>query len=250
MRLPFTMGCQLRVVAAWRWPGLLAAITAGAMAGPSSAPAQARPPAQEIQSAPALPPAADVAAALQRRYDTIKDFSAEFSQTYEGIALRRKTHGSGTVQIKKPGKMRWDYVAPEKKLVISDGSTMFMYFPADKQVMTNPVPAADEATSAVMFLMGKGDIVRDFTIRYADGASDDAVYQLRLEPRARQAEYDWLQVTADRKTLQIRQLSWGDAQGGRNTIAFSNFKENVGPADKIFQFSAPRGTEVIRGRTP
>ncbi len=64
--------------------------------------------------------------------------------------------------------MRWDYTTPEKKLFVSDGRTMFMYFPADKQVMKNPVPQQDEATSAVLFLMGKGDIVRDFVIRYGD----------------------------------------------------------------------------------
>ena len=59
--------------------------------------------------------------------------------------------------------------SPEKKLFVSDGRTMFLYFPADKQVMKNPVPDQDEATSAVLFLMGKGDIVRDFNVRWAEG---------------------------------------------------------------------------------
>ena len=62
-----------------------------------------------------------------------------FIQTYEGGALRRKATEGGTVYIKKPGKMRWDYTAPEKKLFISDGRTIFL-LPADKQVMKNPVP--------------------------------------------------------------------------------------------------------------
>lgn len=225
--------------------------TCAALTLPSSAAqAQGRSTAQEIQSPQVLPPAADVAAALQQRYNGIKDFSAEFRQTYEGITLRRKTVESGTVYVKKPGKMRWEYMSQEKKLFISDGRTMYMHFPSDKQVMKNPVPEGDEATNAALFLMGKGDIVRDFTIRYATGG-DDSVYVLRLDPRTRQAEYDWLQVTVDRKTLQIRELSWGDSQGGRNTIGLSNIKENVGLADKMFQFTIPRGTEVITsGRTP
>jgi outer membrane lipoprotein carrier protein len=206
---------------------------------------------QQVTPSHVSPPAADIAAALQRRYDAIRDFSADFTQTYEGAVLRRKATESGTVQIKKPGKMRWDYTSPEKKQFISDGRTMYMYFPADKQVMTNPVPEQDQATSAVLFLMGKGDIARDFNARFAGGQVDDSVYRLRLEPKLRQAEYDWLQATIDSKTLQFRELSWGDAQGGRNTIAFSNFKENTGLPDKIFQFSIPRGTEVITsGKTP
>ena len=65
--------------------------------------------------------------------------------------------------------MRWDYTGPEKKLFVSDGRTMFLYFPDEKQVMKNAVPSQDQATSAVLFLMGKGNIVRDFNVRWADG---------------------------------------------------------------------------------
>ena len=189
-------------------------------------------------------PAAEVAAALQRKYDTIKDFSATFTQIYEGGVLRRKAIEGGTVYIKKPGKMRWDYTTPQKKLFVSDGETLFMYFPDDKQVMKNPVPDQEQATSAVLFLMGKGNLTRDFDVRYGDGGTPDT-YVLRLDPRIRQAEYDWLQVAVDRQTLQIRSLTAADAQGGRSTFEFTNFKENPGLADKMFQFSIPRGTEVI-----
>jgi outer membrane lipoprotein carrier protein len=212
--------------------------------------AQSRPPAQEVANAQVIPPAGEVAASLQRKYDTIKDFSASFSQTYEGGVLRKKTTESGTVYIKKPGKMRWEYTAPQKKLFVSDGRTLYMYFPTDKQVMKNPVPEQDEATSAMLFLMGKGDVTRDFTVRYGEGGGEDT-YVLRLDPHTRQAEYDWLQITADRKTLQIRALTAGDTQGGRSTFTFTNFKENAGLADKMFQFTIPRGTEVITsGKTP
>jgi len=203
---------------------------------------------QEITPSDVRPPAADIAEVLQTRYDRIKDFTASFTQTHEGGVLRRTSVESGTVAIKKPGRMRWDYAAPQKKLFISDGRTMFMYFPEDRQVMTFPVPEQDEATSAVLFLLGRGDIGRDFTVRWAEGGSGDA-YALRLDPRTRQAEYDWLEVTADRATLQIRTLTAGDAQGGRSIFTFTNFKENPGLADKMFEFTIPRGTEVIKSGT-
>lgn len=207
-------------------------------------------PVQSIGSPAVRPPAADIAAALQARYDRIKDFSASFTQVYEGGVLRRKAVESGTVFVKKPGRMRWDYTSPQKKLFVSDGKTMYMYFPEDRQVMTFPVPEQDEATSAVLFLMGKGDVTRDFTARWAEGEKEDE-YALRLDPRIRQAEYDWLEVTVSRETLQIRTLTAGDAQGGRSIFTFANFKENIGLADKMFQFSIPRGTEVITsGKTP
>jgi outer membrane lipoprotein-sorting protein len=98
--------------------------------------------------------------------------------------------------------------------------------------------------------MGKGNLTRDFDIRYGEGGTPDT-YVLRLDPRIRQAEYDWLQVTVDRQSLQIRSLTAGDAQGGRSTFVFTNFKENPGLPDKMFEFNIPRGTEVITsGKTP
>jgi outer membrane lipoprotein carrier protein len=207
-------------------------------------------PAQSVSSPQALPPASDVAGALQRKYDSIKDFSASFRQTYEGGVLRRKASESGIVYVKKPGKMRWDYTTPEKKLFVSDGQTMFLYFPNEKQVMKNAVPSQDEATSAVLFLMGKGNITRDFNVKWAEGGTD-TTYRLRLDPKTRQAEYDWLEITADRDSFRIVGLTAADAQGGTSSFTFSNFKENAGLADKMFQFSIPRGTEVISsGKTP
>jgi outer membrane lipoprotein carrier protein len=223
---------------------------AGNTPNPRAAGTEQGRPAQEVSSAQALPPASDVAGALQRKYDSIKDFSASFRQNYEGGVLRRKASDSGTVYVKKPGKMRWDYSGPEKKVFISDGRTMFLYFPNEKQVIKTAVPSEDQATSAVLFLMGKGNITRDFAIKWAEGGTD-TTYRLRLDPKTRQAEYDWLEITADRDTFRIVGLAAADAQGGKSSFTFSNFKENAGLADKMFQFTIPRGTEVISsGKTP
>lgn len=198
------------------------------------------------------PPAQEVAAALQRKYAGVRDFTADFTQVYVGGVLKRTSTESGKVFIKKPGKMRWEYERPEKKVFVSDGQRMYLYVPADKQVTVSPVPSEDQATSAVLFLMGKGNLTRDFTVTYGRGGTPSTgpgqasdTYVLRLDPRTRQAEYDWLEVTVDRKSLQIRELTAGDAQGGRSTFRFSNFKENVGVADKTFVFTVPRGTDVV-----
>jgi outer membrane lipoprotein carrier protein len=190
------------------------------------------------------PPPEEVAAALQRKYDTIRTFSADFTQLYEGGVLRRKASESGRVFIKKPGKMRWNYQTPERKEFVSDGRRIYLYLPADKQVMVSPVPPEDQATSAVLFLMGKGNLARDYSVRYGEGGTADT-YVLRLEPRIRNAEYDWLQLTVDRTSLQIRSLTAGDAQSGRSTFRFTNFKENPDLSDNTFVFTIPPGTEII-----
>ena len=94
----------------------------------------------------------------------MRDFSADFTHEAESGVLRKKLVERGTVMVKKPGRMRWDYKAPEEKVFVSDGSRMYMHMPADNQVIVSPVPTEDQATTAVLFLTGKGKLTRDFTV--------------------------------------------------------------------------------------
>ena len=71
---------------------------------------------------------------MQQKYDRVKDFTADFTHVYEGGVLKKKSTESGTVQIKKPGRMRWEYTTPDKKTFVSDGRKIYSYIPADKQV--------------------------------------------------------------------------------------------------------------------
>jgi outer membrane lipoprotein carrier protein len=193
---------------------------------------------------PAAPSAREVAAALQKKYDTVRDFSADFVHQSEGGLLRKKQTESGVVQVKKPGKMRWEYTSPERKTFVSDGRRTYLYVPADNQVIITPVPDQDQATTAVLFLVGKGNLTRDFAVTFADSGQSAETYGLRLQPKLPERDYDWLQVVVDRRSLQIRTLSAADNQGGRSTFQFSNFKENVGLSDKTFVFKIPRGADV------
>jgi len=200
-------------------------------------------PVPEPQPAPS---AAEIARNLQRKYDLVRDFSADFEHVYEGGVLRKKLSERGTVLVKKPGMMRWDYTSPEKKEFVSDGRKLYSYVPEDKQVIVSAVPPADEASSPALFLAGKGDILRDFTPSLASlpglTASDVA---LKLVPRTPQREYDWIILALDRATLQIRRLVTADAQGGTSTFVFTRLRENVGLPDKSFAFTIPRGVDVI-----
>ncbi len=191
------------------------------------------------------PAAADAARALQQKYDQVKDFTADFTHTYQGGVLKKTSVEHGTVQIKKPGRMRWDYTAPEKKLFVSDSRKVYSYIPADKQVVVADLPPDDRATTAVLFLAGKGSLTRDFAVSYASADDGGDTIGLRLDPRQKQRDYDWLIVTYDRKTLQIRSLTAADQQGGTSTFAFSNYKENTGLSEKVFEFKIPKGVDVI-----
>jgi outer membrane lipoprotein carrier protein len=201
----------------------------------------AAPPAPQ-----AAPAAVDLARNVQRKYEQVRDFSADFEHIYEGGVLRKKLTERGTLLVKKPGMMRWVYTSPEKKEFVSDGRTLYAYVPADKQVIVSTVLPADEASSPAMFLAGKGSIQRDFTPRIAaaEGLAASEV-ALELVPRTRQNEYDWIILVVDRASLQIRRLITADSQGGTSTFVFTKLRENVGLPDKAFAFTIPRGVDIV-----
>jgi len=189
----------------------------------------------------------DLAQALQRKYSGIKDFTAEFTHTYRGGALKKQITEKGRMLIMKPGRMRWEYTTPEQKVFVSDGVKLYSYIPADKQVIVAAVPPDGEATTPALFLAGKGDLTRDFTSSPADAPSGSpaGTLALKLVPRTPQPDYDWLVLLVEPGTLKLRGLVTSDAQGGTSTFSFTNLKENVGLADKDFAFRMPRGVDVI-----
>src|SRR5690242_8914079 len=144
----------------------------------------------------------EFAQAVQRKYDAIKDFSADFVHTYRGGVLKKQLTEKGHLTIKKPGKMRWDYMSPEEKVFVSDGVKMYSYIPQDKQVMVATVPAND-ATTPALFLAGKGSLTRDFTASAGEvpaGFPPDT-RALKLVPKKPQPDYDWLVLLVDPGTL-------------------------------------------------
>lgn len=216
---------------------LLAAAMAGVLASTSGA-----------QPTPATPEA--LAQALQKKYDTVRDFSADFVHNYQGGVLRKTATERGSVLVKKPGKMRWRYKAPEEKLFVSDGVKMYSYVPMDNQVIVTDVPAADEATSSILFLAGKGNLTRDFTASYGEESeAPPGSSILKLVPLKPDREYESLTLVLDAR-LRMLMLVTLDAQGGRSAFTFSNFKENVGLSDKEFNFTVPRGADVITDGRP
>lgn len=190
-------------------------------------------------------PAADaLARSLQQRYQGIRDFSADFVHSYRGGVLHKQVTERGTMSIKKPGMMRWEYTSPEKKTFVSDGHKIYSYIPEDRQVIVSPVPLDSEAPMPTLFLAGRGDVTRDFTASNADSFAP-GTSALKLVPRKADADYDYLVVSLDPSTFQILGLLTVDRQGGESTFVFSKLKENQGLSDKEFAFRMPRGVDVV-----
>ena len=188
----------------------------------------------------------DLQRALQRRYELVRDFSADFTHTYQGGLLRTTLVESGTVLVKKPGRMRWDYREPERKLYLSDGQYLYSYLPEDRQVLVGELPGGGEATTPALFLAGRGNFATDFTAAF-DAVDDPPPNSrvLRLTPTRSERDFEFLVVVVDAPSLAIVRLIAYDLLGGVSTFFFSNLRENVGLSDRSFTFDIPRDADVI-----
>jgi len=191
------------------------------------------------------PVAAELAQSLQRRYATIRDFKADFTHEVKGAVLRTvATTERGELKVKKPGRLWMAYTAPHKHSFVSDGSQVFTYNASDRAGTRGPMPKGDDISVAILFLAGRGDLVKDF--RAAMPATQPAgEWQLVLTPLKRQQDFATLTLAVDRATLAIRGMTTVDAQGGTFILRFTNLRENVGLTDSEFLFTFPRGTHVI-----
>jgi outer membrane lipoprotein carrier protein len=198
-------------------------------------------------------PSADVLARrLQTHYDGVTAFTANFVQTYKGGAFKTKERrAEGTVEIKKPGKMRWEFTKPERErqLIVSDGVKIQRYSFEDKVYETSNVPADAEAPTAMLFLAGRGNVTRNFVASITPSPQPGAL-ALKLTPRQSEPDYEFLILILDPANTQIREIHTRDLQGADVRLSFSNMKENVTIPDGRFVYTPPRDANVWRGDQP
>jgi outer membrane lipoprotein carrier protein len=187
---------------------------------------------------------AGLAARLQTRYEAIRDFTADFSQTYVGRLKRRTATERGKVQVKKPYRIRFTYESPEKKEFVSDGKFFYSYFQSERTGSRQALPKEDEASMALLFLAGRGNLARDFKPSL-DPKAPAGETHLQLVPKKPQADFETLTLIVDSSSLALKGFITTDDQG-TSTVRFTNLRENPGVPDTVFNFTFPKGTEIIR----
>lgn len=182
--------------------------------------------------------------ALQAKYNKLSSLAADFTQVYTAPGARARRE-SGRLLLKKPGKMRWDYTSPEAKLFISDGRWLYEYVPAEKYATRSSVKEADDLRAPFAFLLGRGNLRRDFKrIEFAGESPMKAGNKvLRMVPK-RAADFKELLVEVEPGSLQLARLSIIEPNGARSDFVFSNIQENAPASAAQFTFTAPPGVEV------
>jgi outer membrane lipoprotein carrier protein len=197
--------------------------------------------------AAAEPDAAEIAKRVQSFYDTTKTYHAGFKQTFR-IKVQNVTKVStGQVSFVKPGKLSFRYDKPNGNRVVSDGQLIKVY-EKDNQQMYRTKVSESQYPAALAFLMGKGKLVRDFTLRKLDAAQlkMENGFVLEAVPKEASPAYKKLLLYVDGPTSQVRRVLVLDAQGNRNRFDFEHPVINRPIEDAEFQFTPPKGTTVVQ----
>jgi outer membrane lipoprotein carrier protein len=184
--------------------------------------------------------AAALAKKVQGFYERTRDFQASFVQTYNYAAMGRAQVSKGTIKIKKPGKLRWDYLSPVPKTIAVSGNLLVQYEPEANQAYVDEKFDASAMGAAVTFLWGKGNLAGEFQLSVA---GDKLVLTpKKSDPRVASIE---LTVKEDGEVTTSRVI---DGSGNVNEIAFTGASRNVGLKDTEFEVKLP--ADVHRMKVP
>jgi outer membrane lipoprotein carrier protein len=199
-----------------------------------------------LSSAPGSAFALDAAAivdAIQKQYDATNTFQARFIQKSYLKILGQSQKAEGTVAIKKPGKMKWDYKAPDRQILVSNDQGLWLYLPDEKQVTKMKVQSIYSSNTPALFLAGRGKLTESFTIGKVTEERD--LYVAELIPRDKVQNLSKMVLLADKKSFQIVGSRVYDNLGNRTEMVFSNSKVNPHLKKQLFQFEVPKGVEII-----
>jgi outer membrane lipoprotein carrier protein len=195
------------------------------------------------QPAPSLD---HVAEDLDHHYNDLRSLRAGFTETYRGAGITRTE--SGTLWLRRPGKMRWEYIEPREKLFVSDGKTAFFYVPGERQARKAPLDKLDDVRSPLRYLLGKTKLKKEFDNLTARAGDQPGSVIIRGVPRNMSDRV--AEVSLDVNPAgEIQRIQIDEVDGSQTEFTFSSMQENVPVEDARFRFQPPAGVELIEDTT-
>ncbi|MEZ4220445.1 MAG: outer membrane lipoprotein carrier protein LolA [Polyangiaceae bacterium] len=228
----------------------LLALVVGVAAPLTSFPASADAQGKPAQGKPASPnaniSANAVADGVQKFYDKTKSFKAGFKQRYHVKAYNKIKDSKGTVTFQKPGKMSWRYTNNNNR-VVSDGKIIKIYEADNKQMYEQSI-GKSQYPAALAFLVGGGNLKKEFKLRKLDSRQlkFEGGYVLEGVPKKATPAYTKILLYVDGGTYQVRRVLLLDAQGNRNRFDFVSPTVNEKVGKNEFAFKPPAGTQIVK----
>ena len=194
----------------------------------------------------------EVVKQLQARYEKTKDLQADFTQKTMIEGFERSIASSGKVYIKKPGRLRWNYLDPSVEDIYVNRDDVKVYVPEHKQVLVGKLTQMAASKAPLELLLGAAKLAESFDIEPTPGKGRGVggIRLLTLLPKSREGEagrsLQRIVLEVFPKTYFIRTLSLHEASGNVSSFEFSSLQPNVGLGDALFDFKVPPGVEVVK----
>lgn len=188
-----------------------------------------------------------LASKVDAHYDHMHSLEAQFTETYTGAGMSRTE--SGTLLLKKPGRMRWNYDQPRPKVFLTDGQNAWFYVPGERQARRTPVKQLDDLRSPLRYLLGKTKLEKEldglsFAPDQKPVVAGDVVLRGVPQRMRDRVEQTLLEVSPDGLIVRIVVQ---ELDGSITEFRFLQQKENVEIQDAQFHFVPPPGVEVVAG---
>ncbi len=186
----------------------------------------------------------DILKKVEKRY-TLSGFTAGFFQSSTLKALNITDTAVGKISIKRPGKMRWIYEAPERQSIITDGTRLWIYHPDDNQVMLGVAPSYFGGGKGASFLTDIREMRATFDITLETPDVPDR-YKLKLVPKQKSVDVTHVSVWIAKKTWEVREVATYNTYGDETRMEFSHIEFIDDLPDPLFMFTIPDGTNVVQ----
>lgn len=188
-----------------------------------------------------------LASAVDEHYNHLRSLQADFTEIYRGAGAERVE--SGTLWLKKPRKMRWEYRSPKEKLFVSDGRQVWFYLPAERQARKTELKKLEDLRSPLAFLLGKTKLEKELrglskVVDQAPGTAGNTVLRGVPQAMAERVSEVQLEITPSH---QIVRILLTEEDGATTEFRFAALKENLSLSDGRFEFTPPPGVETVEG---
>lgn len=194
----------------------------------------------------------DIVKQLQARYEKTKDLQADFTQQTRIEGFERPVTSSGKVYIKKPGRLRWDYLEPATEQIYVNHDDVKVYVPEHKQVLVGKLSRMAASQAPLELLQGAAKLEESFEVAPATGKERGVggLRLLSLTPKGHDADpsrpVQRIVVEVFPKTYFIRTVWLHEVNGNVAAFEFSSLKPNVGLGNEVFDFKTPPDVEVVK----
>lgn len=208
--------------------------------------------AEEPADRQAVQEVRDIVKRIQTRYEKTKDLQADFVQKTRIEGFERPVTSSGKVYLKRPGRLRWDYLEPANEQIYVTNDDVKVYVPEHKQVLVGKLTQMAASQAPLELLQGAGMLEESFDVRPTEGNERGAegIRLIALFPKTKDHESTKtirkIVIEVYPKTYYMKTVSLYEANGNVSTFEFSDLRANVGLTNETFEFVVPSDVEVVQ----